>query len=205
MNKEINIAKSKNFAKDDLSDVVAVVNKDFDVIYKKYQPMIMRKMMYYCNYNTEMAEDLTSVTMVKVIENCNKYGAKGGKFKSWVYRIAHNVYVDRLREIDKKPINNSFSIDNLFRNDNVKGNDKNSKIQIADENLNAYEEMTMEQSYSKLKKAISKLSEIEQKLIELRYFEGMRWDVIGQKVGKSENYCKTKMFRVKDKLKKLLS
>lgn len=205
MNKEINIAKSKNFAKDDLSDVVAVVNKDFDVIYKKYQPMIMRKMMYYCNYNTEMAEDLTSVTMVKVIENCNKYGAKGGKFKSWVYRIAHNVYVDRLREIDKKPINNSFSIDSLFRNDNVKGNDKNSKIQIADENLNAYEEMAMEQSYSKLKKAISKLSEIEQKLIELRYFEGMRWDVIGKKVGKSENYCKTKMFRVKDKLKKLLS
>lgn len=205
MNKEIKIAKDNNFSKEDLADVTSIVNKDYDFIYRKYQPMILRKMMYYCNYNSEMAEDLTSEAMVKVVENSGKYGAKGGKFKSWVYRIAHNVFVDRLRKIDKKPINNSISIDSLFRTDSMKGNERNSKIQIADESLNAYEEMAMEQSYSKLKDAISKLSEIEQKLIELRYFEGMRWDVIGKKVGKSENYCKTKMFRVKDKLKELLS
>lgn len=204
MKKEIQIAKNKNFAKDDLNDVVAIVNKEFDVIYKKYQPMIMRKMLYYCNYNSEMAEDLTSETMIKIIDNYNKYGVKGGKFKSWAYRIAHNVFVDRLRKIDKKPISNSISIDSLFRTNKVKGNDKNSKIQIPDENLIAHEEIALDESYEELKVAISKLSKIEQKLIELRYYENMRWDVISKKVNKNESYCKTKMFRIKKKLKEIL-
>jgi hypothetical protein len=33
----------------------------------------------------------------------------------------------------------------------------------------------------------------------------MRWDIIATKVGKSQNYCRTKFHRAKGKLKDLLS
>lgn len=205
MSTELEIAKKNNFNDEDLSDVTAVVNKNFDFIFKKYRPMIMRKMLHYCNGDVELAEDLTSDTIIKVIENIDKYGVSGGKFKSWVYKLIHTTFVDNFRQIGKKPTLKAVSVDSLFKSDVGEEGEHKAKVQIADDNLLVFEEMTMKENFEDLKVALSKLTDIEQELIHMRYFENMRWDIIAENFGENENYCKIKVFRAKKKLKKLLS
>jgi RNA polymerase sigma-70 factor (ECF subfamily) len=186
-------------------DIVAIKDKNFDFIFKKYRPMIMRKMLFYCNGDAELAEDLTSDTFVKVIENIDKYSENGGKFKSWVYKLIHTTFVDNFRQLDKKLTLKAVSIDSLFKSDVGEEGESKAKVQVADDNLLVFEEITLKESHEDLRVALSKLSETEQELIHMRYFENMRWDIIAENLGENENSCKVKVLRAKKKLKKMLS
>jgi RNA polymerase sigma-70 factor (ECF subfamily) len=50
------------------------------------------------------AEDLTEQVFLKMVDSIQRYRPRGVAFSSWLYRIAHNMLVDRYRRSGRNPI-----------------------------------------------------------------------------------------------------
>jgi RNA polymerase sigma-70 factor, ECF subfamily len=50
------------------------------------------------------AEDLTEQVFLKMVDSIKRYRPKGVAFSSWLYRIAHNLLVDRYRRAGRDPV-----------------------------------------------------------------------------------------------------
>lgn len=49
-------------------------------------------------------EDLTEQVFLKMVESIHRYRPRGVAFSSWLYRIAHNLLVDRYRRAGRAPM-----------------------------------------------------------------------------------------------------
>ena len=52
--------------------------------------------------NEELAQDALQETFVKVWKNAKKYDSKKAKLFTWLYRIAKNTAIDKLRSFNNK-------------------------------------------------------------------------------------------------------
>ena len=81
-------------------------------------------------------------------------------------------------------------------------------IQIKDYRDNPEENIinkeTKKENNQSLKLAIDKLDEIEKTLINLRYYSGLSYKEISKKTGDTENFCRVKMKRTLEKMKKTI-
>jgi len=50
------------------------------------------------------AEDLTEQVFLKMVDSLPRYRPRGVAFSSWLYRIAHNMLVDRYRRSGRNPV-----------------------------------------------------------------------------------------------------
>ena len=50
------------------------------------------------------AEDLTEQVFLKMVDSIDRYRPRGVAFSSWLYRIAHNLLVDRYRRAGREPM-----------------------------------------------------------------------------------------------------
>lgn len=94
---------------------------DFDNIFNTYKPKIQR-------YLTRMigkseAEDLAQEVFVKVNKNLQNFNQKS-KFSTWIYRIATNTAVDRLRSSSHKRAQDFIPEDELVAEDRNAFGDK---------------------------------------------------------------------------------
>jgi RNA polymerase sigma-70 factor, ECF subfamily len=72
----------------------------FELIVKKYQPKLNSYGRKFLN-RTEDIEEIVQDIFIKAYKNINSYDASR-KFSSWIYRIAHNEFINALKK--KKPI-----------------------------------------------------------------------------------------------------
>ena len=139
----------------------------FGELYERYLDAIYRY-LYFRIGNEVLVEDLTEEVFVRAWESLPRYKVSKYPFKSWLYRIAHNLYVDTQR--------------------------KHTPIQMSDEDMDKNrshqplpEEMvTRQQDYAMLAGAIQKLDNIEQQVVLLRFVEGLSHREVGHIIGKSE-------------------
>jgi RNA polymerase sigma-70 factor (ECF subfamily) len=68
----------------------------FGELYERYLDPIYRY-VYYGVTDHQEAEDLTELVFLKAWEALPRYRRKRLAFRAWLYRIAHNVVVDRHR------------------------------------------------------------------------------------------------------------
>jgi len=128
------------------------------------------------------AEDITQEVFIKVWKNIRKFD-QDKNFKSWILQIAKNTTIDFLRK--KKTI--PFS-----RFENEKG--QNILIEkIVAKPLNLLENLSDKRT---LAMALSGLTKQEQKLINLRYNEGMGFKEIAEVFQESINTIKSRYRRV---------
>lgn len=69
----------------------------FVLIYEKYVREIGAYTYYLCR-NKHGAEDLTSMTFMRALEKISKFDAEKGNIRAWIYRIAHNIFIDEVRK-----------------------------------------------------------------------------------------------------------
>ena len=65
-------------------------------IYEKFFNRIYRYILVRVN-NREIAEDLSGLTFLKLVERIGGFRWRGAGFTPWLFRIAHNVVVDHFR------------------------------------------------------------------------------------------------------------
>ncbi len=157
----------------------------FGIIYDTYVTPIYRYIFY--KVKREDVEDLVEQLFLKAWENIRKYKKrKQTSFKSWLFRIAHNLVVDHYRLTREHA-----SLDPRF-SDTKK--ESNPVIQ-ASESLNN----------DRLKKAIEKLKPNYQQIIILKFLNELSNEEISKVLKKSEGSVRILQFRALKALKIILS
>lgn len=156
----------------------------FNVLYEKYFKSIY-VFVYRRTDDEELASDITSHVFLKAMINIKKYEYKGVPFSAWLFRIAFNEVNMYFR---KSKANRVVSIE------------QSGIIQIA-------QEASLEDNSEKLALLTTALKQLESddvQLIELRFFEKRSFAEIGEIIGITENNAKVKVYRIIDKLKRLM-
>jgi len=152
----------------------------FGVLYKRY----VRKIYNYAYYrigNRHDAEDLTARTFYRALANIDRYQSRGLPFSAWLYRIAHNLVANWLRDRSRHPV---ISLDEwaLTR--------QRSRSSVPEHQAEANEEREA------LLEAIKRLPADRQQLLILKLMEGMSNAEIGQVLGRSVGAIKSLYFRI---------
>ena len=134
--------------------------------------------------NREEAEEVSQDTFIKVYKSINQYKGES-KFSTWIYRIAYNSSLDRLKK-NRKYFNN-VAIDE-FTEHQVKTID------------NALSKLEDEERNHAIQKCIALLSNDDAFLLTLYYFEDQNLDEISKVIGLTINNVKVKLFRSRKKL-----
>lgn len=72
----------------------------FTLLYDAYADRIYR-FIYYKTHHKQTAEDITSITFTKALENIARFNAYKASFSTWLYHIARNTIIDYYRTTKK--------------------------------------------------------------------------------------------------------
>jgi len=145
--------------------------------------------------NVDLAEDLTSQTFMKVLENISRFEWRGLPFQAWLYRIASNVIMTHYR---KNKHNSSVNMEDI-------------KFLVVDKNDSPLEEMKKVETdnetqlkFTEVQQAMGKLKPEYAEIIALKFFERKSSNEIAQIMDISEGNARIKIFRALKKLRNYL-
>jgi RNA polymerase sigma-70 factor (ECF subfamily) len=149
--------------------------------------------VYRMSGNAKDAEDITQEVFIKLWKNLKKYES-GKNFKAWLFSIARNTAIDRLRK--RKNINFSE-----FENED-------SENYLIDSIVDAEpwpDELVIKaENFKMIEEFVDKLSVAYKEVIILRYKNQFTFEEIGKIIKKSTNTVKSQHRRALMALKKLL-
>jgi RNA polymerase sigma-70 factor (ECF subfamily) len=102
--------------------------------------------------NEEIAEDALQETFVKVWKNARKYDSSKAKLFTWLFRIARNTAIDKLRSF-----NNRF----------------HKEVQIDTSNVYILPSSNLNQDVLDIREHVGRLEEKYQIVLKALFFEGM--------------------------------
>lgn len=102
--------------------------------------------------NEEVAQDALQETFIKVWKNAKKYDAKKAKLFTWLFRIARNTAIDKLRSF-----NNRYE----------------KEVQIDKSDVYILPATNLNQDVMDLKEHVARLDEKYQIVLKALFFEGM--------------------------------
>lgn len=142
--------------------------------------------------NREVATDLTQETFIKAWEYLRK-GQEIREWKSFLYRILHNLIIDHYRRKKER------SLDELLEKDSMRMN-----AHIATGSRTEHEErLNDEQLIEKIRTLIPRLPEQQRIVLTLRYVDGFSPKEIASTTGISENVVSVRIHRAVKELRKL--
>lgn len=156
----------------------------FGELYERYLAAIYRYIFYRVGEVAE-AEDLTETVFLKAWEALDRYEVRDVPFSAWLYRIAHNVVVDRHRTRKAAvPLDSTLSL-----RDEADG---------PEDRLDALEDV------ESLIWAMSQLSADYQQVLVLRFISGLSHAETGRVLKRSEEAVRVLQFRALQALRNLL-
>lgn len=159
--------------------------ESFGVLYEKYHEQIFRY-AYQRTGDKEVSFDVTSQIFLKAMTNLHKYESRGLPFGAWLFRIAKSeVY-------------------QLFRNNKANRTINVETSQLADL-LEEFEEDGSDEKRQLLVEVLREIPEEDVQLIEMRFFEKRPFKEIAEINDITENYAKVKVYRIIEKMKKIVS
>lgn len=137
------------------------------------------------------AEDITIRTFSRAFDRIETYNPKYS-FKTWLITISKNLHVDLIRKKDVSIQWQSTS-------------DRDEKMySIADDAPTAEDTLITEQNLAQLLLDIKKLKPHYQEVIQLRYFQELRYKEISAVLGEPINNVKVKLLRAKKLLAQII-
>jgi RNA polymerase sigma-70 factor (ECF subfamily) len=85
------LKQSWNIAKNGMKEV------NFDAVYKKYFKQIYFYILEKVSFKSDIAENLTQDTFVKVFKHLENYEVEKSALNTWIHRIALNTVIDSVR------------------------------------------------------------------------------------------------------------
>lgn len=134
--------------------------------------------------NTEEAEEVAQDTFVKVFKSIKHFKGES-KFSTWIYRVAYNTCLDRIKKNKKELLNTSI--------DEVEGFD------IKDIN-NALDTILANEKALLVRKCVEQLSPKDAAIISLFYFEEKNLKELSIILSLSENTVKVRLYRARTRL-----
>jgi RNA polymerase sigma-70 factor (ECF subfamily) len=142
-------------------------------LYERYVDRIYRYILLKIG-NPQDAEDLTGQVFVRMLEGIGNFQWQGASFQAWLYRIAHNLTVDYLRQRTRRP---QVPLEPLVGVLLADGDDPYSWAEAAD-------------FRDHLRAALARLTELQAQVIALKFGGGLSNAEVGQLLGRSEGAVK---------------
>lgn len=122
------------------------------LIYENYSNSLYGVISKIISHNEALAEDALQESFIKIWKNARKYDAKKARLFTWMYRIARNTAIDKLRSHNLK---------------------FDKEIQIADSNVYKLATSGLNPNTLDLKKHLATLDLKYQEVLNALFFEGM--------------------------------
>lgn len=144
--------------------IIELINKDknnFYLLIKNYKDKLQRYIKRISFFNESEVEDVLQEVFIKVYINLNSFD-KDLKFSSWIYRITHNLVIDKIRKNSKRI--KDVSID-----------DEDLKLIIkSDEDL--HKDLINKNLINKLKEMIMSMPDSYREILILRFIEDKTYE-----------------------------
>ncbi len=151
----------------------------FRHLYEQYARFVYRYTLLRI-HNAQDAEDITADTFVRAWRSIHKFEWREIPFGAWLLRIAQNLIIDKTR----KP----FQVLSWLAAERGKEENEFSRIEDRDEILGLF----------------SKLSNEQQVILYLHFFEGYDLNQVAEFLGKSSNAVTVAQFRALQRLRGVL-
>jgi len=153
----------------------------FSVLMKRYSSQVYSTALRLMKDDDE-AQEVTQLAFIQAYRKMDTW--RGENFGAWVSIIANHI---GLRILEKE---------------------KRRQTEPLDENTNLptedYDEQKEERMQS-LEKAVAQLPEQDRFIIEEHYYNNVPLAEIAQRLGQTENNIKVRLFRIRERLKKMMS
>lgn len=120
--------------------------------------------------NEDMANDIFQETFVRVITQLQERRyVPNGKFYAWCVRIAHNVIIDRYRNLRLSNVVEPFGVndlDNLVENSILMGNTEDHFVRS--------------QILQDVRRLVDRLPELQREVVYMRYFQKLSFKEIAE-------------------------
>jgi RNA polymerase sigma-70 factor (ECF subfamily) len=162
--------------------------ESFDLLYRKYHStalQVARKIMG----NEQDAEDAVQEIFARILDKIGQFRHEAS-FSSWLRVLAANVCKDMLRKRNRHPVESFDSLSTAGR----------AEMKVS--SVSQEEKLIMKELLENLQEKISLLREDHQKLIILRYIDGLSYKKIAQLVGCSQSQVKSRLHQARKKLRR---
>jgi RNA polymerase sigma-70 factor, ECF subfamily len=168
----------------------------FRILVEHYQQMVFRTCMGFL-HDKDNADDLTQDIFIQAYQSLNSFKGKAA-FSTWIYRIAVNASLNRVRKNSGNPILNR--LDSLFGS----GKEKEISLQAFD-NENP-ESILIRQEHSKwVQNALDNLPENQRTAIVLSKYDDLSQKEIAEIMNTTEGAVEALIQRAKTNLRVKLS
>ncbi len=150
-------------------------NKAFEILLERYKSKVYTYIFLIVR-NRELTEDIFQDTFIKAIATIQqgRY-VESGRFLGWINRIAHNLIIDYYRREKNENTFSSDAVDyDVLNNANI--TEKSIEDVISNE-----------QVFSDVVRLIDFLSESQQEVVRMRFFEDLSFKEIAEKTDVSIN------------------
>lgn len=171
-----------------INDIIAGNTNAFAVLVDNYKDMVFT-LAFRMLKNREEAEEVSQDSFIKIFKSLNKF--KGdSKFSTWVYRVAYNTCLDRIKK--HKRSQTHIPID-TFTEHYIKTVET------------ALDKLEQEERRQAVQNCLQLLPSEDSFLLTLYYFEEQSLEDISKITGLTANNVKVKLFRSRKKLAVIFS
>ena len=157
----------------------------FGALYDAYMERIYR-FVYFRVEDQQTAEDITAQVFVKAWSNLDRFSFSRTPYLAWLYTIAHNAVIDHYRT---RKITTALDDVRLSQPD---------QAEAVENQIDLTAEMKL------VKEALRTLTEDQQKVLSLKFIEGLSNHEIARHLGKREGAIRALQMRGLQALARLL-
>ncbi|MDD5037754.1 MAG: sigma-70 family RNA polymerase sigma factor [Dehalococcoidales bacterium] len=153
-------------------------------LYEEYYDRIAHY-VYVRIGNREEAEDIAGEVFLKALQSLSSYREQGIPMQGWLYRIAHNLTVDYLRKMAKRP---TADIDPTLLPDD------DNPAHTAEINI----------QFERVTQAMKELTAEQREVINLRFLGGLTSKEVGDILNKSDGAVREMQRAAMEKLRGIM-
>lgn len=165
-------------------------NSAFEIIFHRYERRVLN-MAARMTGNLDDAEDVAQETFIRANKSID--GFRGGKFSTWIFRIAVNLCLDRAR----RKVNQTSSLDSLI---------EQADWQEPESNTGDPQYTLMKEEFRRaVRSVLTSIPPHYRILLVLRHMDEMPYEEIAKVIGCSVNALGVRLHRAREVFRKRIN
>ena len=174
---------------EEIIDLIIENQNYFYIIIERYEKKLLNYIFRISSVTQEEAEDILQEVFIKVYLYINSFN-KDLKFSSWIYRITHNLLIDKIRK-------EKFVI-------KINSEDKDKIIEKIKFDFNIEKEIDNTFLKNNIEKIFSEMDTKYREILELKYLEEKDYNEISDILKKPTGTVGTLINRAKKQFKEIV-
>lgn len=183
-------------------ELIALVKKGrlsaFTQLVDRHQRSLIN-FFYHLSWDRQMSEDCAQEVFLRIYSHLGTYEPQA-KFTTFLYRIARNLWIDRLRSLQAhgRPVSLESPVG--FGDD-----DRTLRDRVSAGAPSPVEILAQEETQQELRDAIDRLPEEQRSVVVLSEIQGLKYQEIADILEIPVGTVKSRMFTAMERLKDLLA